>query len=248
MEEKWGIQKTKQYVPAWYRKCDLGKNIESQAGCERPSCDQEKLKKGEYEQRTFHPVKEASDFWKLFWEQEGSGDPSAPWLGVLKEAIKENVSEPREDGITFKYTSARKVITKKNWSAPGPDKIANFWWKNDVPYTRAFVRKQTSRHSLVVYGRYNIINSKARSIFQRKSVPDHLLKYHLQVVSSCLLKPMNHHLEKYGLMEREQRGTREKCSGTFDNLLIDRMVCQDSQSGKRNLSMLGSMLERPLTR
>ena len=38
-------------------------------------------------------------------------------------------------------------------------------------------------------------------------------------------------------MEREQRGAREKCSGTFDNLLIDRMVCQDSQWGKRNLSM-----------
>ena len=38
-------------------------------------------------------------------------------------------------------------------------------------------------------------------------------------------------------MAREQRGAREKCSGTFDNLLIDRKVCQDSQWGKRNLSM-----------
>ena len=38
-------------------------------------------------------------------------------------------------------------------------------------------------------------------------------------------------------MEREQRAAREKCSGTFDNLVIDRMVCQDSQSGKRNLSI-----------
>ena len=54
--------------------------------------------------------------------------------------------------------------------------------------------------------------------------------------TSCLLKPMNH-LEKNRLMDREQRGTREKCSGTLDILLIDRMVCQDSQSGKRNLSM-----------
>ena len=48
---------------------------------------------------------------------------------------------------------------------------------------------------------------------------------------------MNCHLEKYGFKEREQRGAREECSGTFDNLLIDRMVCQDSQWGKRNLSM-----------
>ena len=48
---------------------------------------------------------------------------------------------------------------------------------------------------------------------------------------------MNHHLKKYGLMEQEQRGAREKCSGTFDNLLIDRMVCQDGHWRKRNLSM-----------
>ena len=106
----------------------LWKNIESQAECERPIYDQEKLRKGEDEQKTFHPVKEPSDFWKLLWEEEGSGDPSAPWLGIVREAIKENVSKPREDGFTFEYTSARKVITKKNnWSAPWPEKIANFF-------------------------------------------------------------------------------------------------------------------------
>ena len=55
--------------------------------------------------------------------------------------------------------------------------------------------------------------------------------------TSCLLKPVNHHLKKHGFIQREQQGAREKCSGTFDNLLIDRMVCQDSQWGKRNLSM-----------
>ena len=38
-------------------------------------------------------------------------------------------------------------------------------------------------------------------------------------------------------MQGEQRGAKENCSGTIDNLLIDRMVCQDSQRGHRNLSM-----------
>ena len=36
---------------------------------------------------------------------------------------------------------------------------------------------------------------------------------------------------------REQRGARDNCSGTDDNLLIDRMVCEDAQGEKRNLSM-----------
>ena len=37
---------------------------------------------------------------------------------------------------------------------------------------------------------------------------------------------------------REQRGARDNCSGTVDNLLIDRMVCEDAQGEKRNLSMV----------
>ena len=45
------------------------------------------------------------------------------------------------------------------------------------------------------------------------------------------------HLEDYDLMEGEQRGAKEKCSGATDNILIDRMVCQDSQRGRRNISM-----------
>ena len=50
-------------------------------------------------------------------------------------------------------------------------------------------------------------------------------------------KPVDQHLDTYGLMEGEQRGAKENCSGTMDNLLVDRMVCQDSQGGRRNLSM-----------
>ena len=130
-------------------------NIESQAECERPIYDQEKLKKGEDEQKTFHPVKEPSDFWKLLWEQEGSGDPSAPWLGVVREAIKENVSKPREDGFTFEYMSARKVITtKNNWSAPWPEKIANFFTpapppKKMVPNPFSYIQVIRYRRSAI---------------------------------------------------------------------------------------------------
>ena len=40
-----------------------------------------------------------------------------------------------------------------------------------------------------------------------------------------------------GLMQGEQRGAKEHCSGTTDNLLTDCMVCQDSQRERRNLSI-----------
>ena len=38
-------------------------------------------------------------------------------------------------------------------------------------------------------------------------------------------------------MQGDQRGAKQDCSGTVDNLLIDRMACQDAQKGHRNLSM-----------
>ena len=52
-----------------------------------------------------------------------------------------------------------------------------------------------------------------------------------------MLMPMNQHLDTYALMEGEQRGVRVGCSGTIDNLLIDRMVSEDSTRGRRNLCM-----------
>ena len=55
--------------------------------------------------------------------------------------------------------------------------------------------------------------------------------------TSCLLRTTDEHLKKHGLMQRDQRGAKEGCCGTVDNLLIDRTVCQDSQLGKRNVSM-----------
>ena len=45
--------------------------------------------------------------------------------------------------------------------------------------------------------------------------------------TSCLLAPMDQHLDYYGLMEGQQRGAKSGCFGTMDNLLTDRAVMLD---------------------
>ena len=52
-----------------------------------------------------------------------------------------------------------------------------------------------------------------------------------------LLVTTDVHLDYYDLMEGAQRGVRAGCSGTVDNLLIDRAVTLDCHRRKRNLSM-----------
>ena len=52
-----------------------------------------------------------------------------------------------------------------------------------------------------------------------------------------MLGPANEHLETRDLKNGAQRGARAGCSGTIDNLLIDRTVTLDCHRQRRNLSM-----------
>ena len=54
--------------------------------------------------------------------------------------------------------------------------------------------------------------------------------------TSVLQNVYNEHKNNHGIMQMDQRGAKEKCSGTLENLLIDDMVLKDSRDNKRNLS------------
>ena len=125
----------------------------------------------------------------MAWEREGSGEPSAPWLGEERHAIKESVQEPQKDEFTLESTSARKVLKKKkNWSDPGPDKIANFWWKKtDTLHEgvsksiQAIANKPQDIPWWFTGGKTSLIPKRGQSSNENQR-PITLFKYHLQVV------------------------------------------------------------------
>ena len=82
------------------------------------------------EREMFNNIEEASEFWRTLWETEGTGDRNTAWLEEIRSAIHSRVPEPAEEDWDLDETDTAKVLTKKkNWSAPGPDRLANFWWK-----------------------------------------------------------------------------------------------------------------------
>ena len=88
----------------------------------------------------FENIEEASGFWRKLGEERGTGDKNAAWLQELKIAIHEQVPPPTGDEWAPVLAEAVKVLSKKhNWSAPGPDKITNFWWKRASPLHKAVV-------------------------------------------------------------------------------------------------------------
>ena len=48
----------------------------------------------------------------------------------VKIALHEQVPPPTGNERALEVVEVVKVLSKnRNWSAPGPDKISNFWWK-----------------------------------------------------------------------------------------------------------------------
>ena len=80
--------------------------------------------------RIITDVNEVSSFWKALWESEGDGKIQTEWLDEIRCVVSENIPELPEGPFELCAEQAKKVILKKrNWSAPGPDRIVNYWWK-----------------------------------------------------------------------------------------------------------------------
>ena len=78
----------------------------------------------------FENIEQAASHWKALWESEGTGNKSAEWLEEVRQAIAGCVPESCIRECDIEYDQVKKVIVKKrNWIAPGPDRIVNYWWK-----------------------------------------------------------------------------------------------------------------------
>ena len=177
-------------------------------------------------------------------DQRGTGNKNTAWLQEVKIAIHEQVPPLSDDEWALVVAEAVKFLSKKrNGSAPGPDKITIFWWKRaGTLYKGVFESFKEVSKSGEEYPEWfsewkTSLIPKEGEFLSENQRPITCLNNMYKWFTSCLLAPMDQHLEHYGLMEGQQRGAKSGCFGTMDNLLIDRAVMLDCQRGKRNLSM-----------
>ena len=199
----------------------------------------------EENRNVFTDIDEASKYWRELWEARGSGNCTAEWLKDVEEAVNAKVPPPTNESVYTLTTEqvAKTIRKKKNWSAPGPDRIANYWWKRiDVLHEGVAKAFETIMKGQLEYpqwfsaGKTSLI-PKPGAFTSDNQRPITCLNTVYKWFTSCLLEPIDDHLGQYNLMELEQRGARKGCSGTMDNLLIDRMVTMDCHRRRRNLSM-----------
>ena len=198
------------------------------------------------ERQMFENIDEASSYWKSLWEQSSTNISTTrvSWLNEVKRGFDKLVLVPPADLFQLSTEASTKVIKqKRNWSAPGPDRLANFWWKKatclhqGIATCFAAIGNGEENYPHWFTGGKTTLIPKPGEFISENQRPITCLNTLYKWFTSCLLKPINQNLDRHRLMETEQRGVKSKCSGTTDNLLIDRMVCQDSHNAHKNLSM-----------
>ena len=194
-------------------------------------------------QGIFENITEAGSYWKDLWEQPSIATNSdATWLEDVRCAFDELVPVPSQEDFELETVKCAYVIKKKrNWSAPGPDRIVNFWWKRVESLHKGIA---ASFQAAVLgdeefpkwfTGGSTRLLPKPGEFSSQNQRPITCLNNQYKWFTSCLLPLMDKHLEEYDLLKREQRGAKPRCSGTTDNLLVDRMVCHDSRNSRKNV-------------
>jgi hypothetical protein len=213
---------------------------------------------------------EVTQFWSALWEVKKPCNLESRWIEEVTMKLNNRLSsntntEPQKTSKTKRkainndnrnssffnidLSHIRKSIhKKKNWSAPGPDMICNYWWKyidstwpklcevfrqmlNDsIPVPEWFCAGVT--HRIPKPGPPSETNIR----------PITCLNTVYKMFTSIVLQYLSDYVEKHKLMTDEQRGAKRGVWGTYENLLIDQIIAHDANK-YRNKSYSSAWLD-----
>lgn len=108
---------------------------------------------------------EFANYWKSVWNNPEAADLDAPWLKQVQRGVSELIE--MEQPIISRSDIENVLKKAKNWKAPGPDKIHNFWLKSFTsthgPLSRCFqkfLEDPTSFPKFFAAGRTTLIFKK----------------------------------------------------------------------------------------
>ena len=132
----------------------------------------------------------------------------------------------------------------RNWAAPGPDGVQNFWYKKLIVVhpTMAVCFNKTLREprmlpDFTTRGATILLPKDNNTSDPSKYRPITCLSSLYKILSTIIITYVSAHCEQNGILTEEQKGCKKNIHGCKDQTIIDAVIVGQAVDNQRNLSM-----------
>lgn len=180
-------------------------------------------------------------FWKNIWEEEKIHDDSPQWV---REAERES-SKYRMDDVTITEEDIKATLKKtNNWSAPGVDKIQNYWWKyfaathqHLAKLFQETLEDPTKIPDFFTLGISHMLPKGNNAANPKNYRPITCLPTIYKVLTGFLTRHIWKHVNESNILAPEQKGCRRDARGCKEMLIADFIITKQVKRRQRNISL-----------
>ena len=189
------------------------------------------------------PREEFDKFWRPLWEEPSETNLNVDWINRSFQAMQSELKQDNQIHLEFdESTFWNNLRKKRNWSSTGLDKTTNFWIKVCKSLLTAFsLAVKTLMQNKLPFphwlpGARTVMIPKCKDPRANDHRPITCLSTSYKLITAVI----NHNLRKtevsQNMLQLDQRGGKPGSMGCTDNLLVDRMVLEDTQFNLKNLT------------
>ena len=187
-------------------------------------------------------IGEVTPFWANLWENPAQHNDSGMWL-VGEEEHCDGIERMAAAVVTTQDIREATRYTR-NWAAPGPDFVHNFWYKKlSAAHGRLaecfnmVLRDPQELPEFITKGVTYLLPKDRNTANPAKYRPITCLSSLYKVLSSVITRKVQDHCEVNRVMTEEQKGCRKNTQGCNDQVTIDAVIVGQASRSKRNLGM-----------
>ena len=164
-------------------------------------------------------------------------------MNTVAKKIGQKVTNVQESTITKKRLH-QTVKKRKNWSAPGIDRVQNFWWKKFRGTWSAMLRcfnqwleQPDEIPDWLTQGR-TVLSTKTEDLSNERNYrPVTRLNTCYKIFTGMIGNYMNKHAERNNIWDRSQLETFCGVLGTVGQLIIDNVIMDEVRSQQKSLAV-----------
>lgn len=187
-------------------------------------------------------IGDVTQFWANLWENPTEHNGDGMWLAE-EERQCDGIGDMTAVVVTAQDIREATRYTR-NWAAPGPDFVHNFWYKKLTTIHgrmaecfNTVLGDPTQLPEFITRGVTFLLPKDQHTADPAKYRPITCLSSLYKVLSSVIARRVQAHCDANNVMTEEQKGCRRNTQGCKDQVIVDAVIVGQATQKQRNLSM-----------